>query len=487
MEKLWATSVERHEKTIDLKILFISDRYPPNSYGGAELSVREIVRALMLVEGVDVEVLSFDGSIDYYYKFCSDGVVRYIYPAPHDIHFFSPVFRGTWRFVNLLPLKFRALLGLGRYVVERSPVGFKTRLSIAMWTAYNEMRGYPYRFYFDRDVVRRYSGFQLERIVRRGGYDLIHCDNLRSILRFSEIKSIVPAVALVRDLKFFCSRTHNIGRTGKQLCKTCNFQCRNEYKQPWRGFYLNTLQEIHRYRVTALKQFKKIITTSRFLANGLSELGIAANVIPNPVGNLDRIKKIRQKVVGRLDHTDSFQTLLIVGMLNHDKGADQILPVLKNLLHKHPKLRMKVIGRPEARFLSRFKKKVLELEIEEKVIIEDYRPHDEVLSEMAKATVVVCPTRWPEPFGRVPLEAMAMGRPVVAPAIGGFQETIISGRTGMLYQHDDLGDLERKLDLLLKDEKLRASIGAMGYQHVCKNYSPSKIAEKLVGLYRQML
>lgn len=63
---------------------------------------------------------------------------------------------------------------------------------------------------------------------------------------------------------------------------------------------------------------------------------------------------------------------------------------------------------------------------------------EELWSRMGRASVVLCPARWEEPFGLVAAEAQAAGTPVVAFARGGLTEVIADGVTGALIPEDDL-------------------------------------------------
>jgi len=81
-----------------------------------------------------------------------------------------------------------------------------------------------------------------------------------------------------------------------------------------------------------------------------------------------------------------------------------------------------------------------------------------------RASVVAFPSHL-EPFGLVPLEAMACGTPVVGVAEAGIRETVENGKTGFLTERSP-ADFGRAIELLLGDEALRARMGNAGRRHV---------------------
>jgi glycosyltransferase involved in cell wall biosynthesis len=87
-----------------------------------------------------------------------------------------------------------------------------------------------------------------------------------------------------------------------------------------------------------------------------------------------------------------------------------------------------------------------------------------VLATMARATVVAVPSIFPEPFGLVATEAMSVGTPVVASAVGGLPAVLGHGAAGVLVAPGDPDALREALTELLADPARRVALGAAGRQ-----------------------
>jgi glycosyltransferase involved in cell wall biosynthesis len=101
---------------------------------------------------------------------------------------------------------------------------------------------------------------------------------------------------------------------------------------------------------------------------------------------------------------------------------------------------------------------------------------------LRSADVVAC-TPWYEPFGIVPLEAMACGIPVVASAVGGMLDTVVHDVTGRLVAPKHPSDTADALYPLLRDAFLRRSLGAAGRDRARSRYSWDRIAGATMRIY----
>jgi glycosyltransferase involved in cell wall biosynthesis len=107
-----------------------------------------------------------------------------------------------------------------------------------------------------------------------------------------------------------------------------------------------------------------------------------------------------------------------------------------------------------------------------------WKPHDEIVNIYEKAAICVVPSLWEEPFGMVAVEAMAVGRPVVAARGGGLSAIIDDGVTGLLFEPGDAQALTESLGRLLDSSDLRAKMGRESRARVESLYDWPRIIER---------
>ena len=110
---------------------------------------------------------------------------------------------------------------------------------------------------------------------------------------------------------------------------------------------------------------------------------------------------------------------------------------------------------------------------------------ESVAALMRSADAVVC-VPWYEPFGIVPLEAMACGVPVVVSAVGGLVDSVVDGVTGLHVPPRRPDRLATALRSLLADPELRSSFGAAGVRRVRSRYGWDRIADATLEAYASL-
>jgi glycosyltransferase involved in cell wall biosynthesis len=153
--------------------------------------------------------------------------------------------------------------------------------------------------------------------------------------------------------------------------------------------------------------------------------------------------------------------LLYAGRVVEQKGIEtaiRSLPLLPT------EARLRIVGEGDRPYRERLELLASELGVADRVTLENHRPRDRLIELYRQADAVVFPVQWSEPWGLVPLEAMALGRPVVATGRGGSGEYLADGSNSLLFEAGDAAGLASALRTLAGDSNLRARLIAGGYE-----------------------
>ena len=176
--------------------------------------------------------------------------------------------------------------------------------------------------------------------------------------------------------------------------------------------------------------------------------------------------------------------VVVVSRLVERKGVGNVIKALADvpgaeLLIAGGPDRQHLFESPEARRLGALAR---EAGVAERVRFLGRVACEDVPALMRSADVVVC-VPWYEPFGIVPLEAMACGVPVVAAAVGGLIDTVVDGVTGVHVPPRCPDLIARALRRLLADPALRARLGAAGARRVRERFAWTRSADSMLQLY----
>jgi len=120
------------------------------------------------------------------------------------------------------------------------------------------------------------------------------------------------------------------------------------------------------------------------------------------------------------------------------------------------------------------------LGIAARVTFAGWVPHRALEPYYASAAVCVVPSRWPEPFGMVGVEAMARGRPVIGFAVGGIPDWLDDGVTGILVPEADTAALGAAIADLLADPARAHALGRAGTLRVRERFQPDQYLDRLM-------
>lgn len=108
-----------------------------------------------------------------------------------------------------------------------------------------------------------------------------------------------------------------------------------------------------------------------------------------------------------------------------------------------------------------------------------YKEWDELKDIVSKARFIVTPSEWYEVFGLVNIEAQALGTPVLGANIGGIPETIVEGKTGMLFESGNEVDLRRKIKVMFETDFDYNEISCQ----MIKSFSVDTFYKELMDIY----
>ncbi len=156
-------------------------------------------------------------------------------------------------------------------------------------------------------------------------------------------------------------------------------------------------------------------------------------------------------------------TFLFVGRAVADKGADAFVRAFATISPHLPGWRAVLIGAdrfrldsPDTPFLSALRAAAQAAG----VTLGGHLPHAAVLAAMARAAIVVVPSRWQEPFGLTALEAIASGAALICAPFGGLPE--VAGKAALYAPPDPPGALEQAMLSLAQDPVRRAGLADAG-------------------------
>jgi len=184
--------------------------------------------------------------------------------------------------------------------------------------------------------------------------------------------------------------------------------------------------------------------------------------------------------------SDDRPVIMLPGRLTRLKGQDVFIHALSQLHHEDYQAVMVGDTEDNPGFTGELAQLIRDLGLEKNISMVGHC--DDMPAALMLADIVVsASSNEPEAFGRTTIEAMAMGKPVIATAHGGSLETVSPGRTGWLVTPGDDGELAQALQEALQSPELRSEYGRAGKEAVNSTFSMKNMCEKTVSFYRRLI
>jgi glycosyltransferase involved in cell wall biosynthesis len=186
----------------------------------------------------------------------------------------------------------------------------------------------------------------------------------------------------------------------------------------------------------------RFVAFSRYTESMLKRDGIKNEVmyIPNGVN----LFKPRNKIAGP-------PIVAYAGRLESYKGVDNLIRAYAEAKNSIPKLKLVIAG--QGRALQSLRNLAFKLKVDNDVSFVGHLSKDEIEDFYGRSSVIVMPSEWPETFGKVGVEAMSIGRPVIATDVGGVRDWLVDGFNGFLVRPGSQRDIARKIIATLIDKK----------------------------------
>ncbi len=174
-----------------------------------------------------------------------------------------------------------------------------------------------------------------------------------------------------------------------------------------------------------------------------------------------------EKMEVHVDRKDKDYRMLFIGRVVKLKGVQYIIDVLGNVKDKHPEAKLLVGGSGE--YMDELKKQAKNLGVEDKVIFLGHLGKRQVKEQLVNCDLFLLPSM-SEGRPIVLIEAMAMGKPMIASNVGAISDIVIDGKNGFLIDPYKIEQLKEKIIYCLENKEKTKKQAEKGNKEILKNF-----------------
>lgn len=305
-----------------------------------------------------------------------------------------------------------------------------------------------------------WAGWKLALLLRRHKVDLIHANSIRAGIMAGLFRWYhrLPVVWHVRDMP-------PQGAIGKLIKK----------------FAKRTTQALVGISESVIEGIAdpSLLEKCHLVHNGVELRSL----------NREGRAQIRNHIRSELETPQEAEVLVIIGQIAPWKRQEDAIEAFARLVHERPNAVLWIVGEAKfrqenERYLHQLRERVSELRLDQQVKFTGFR--EDVLEICCGADLLLlCSDH--EPFGRVIIEAMSQGTPVIGTRAGGVPEIIEHGHSGFMYEIGDVEGLTACIRQALDDRQLWSLLSQQGQERAEQMFSITQTSHKVELIYQQLL
>lgn len=323
--------------------------------------------------------------------------------------------------------------------------------------------------------------------------------NIKQIKMAREISPLSDIISLIKVIRYLLKYRPHIVNTGTPkaglLLSVAAWLTRVPIRvYTVRGLRLETASGYKRKillfteRIACLCSHR-IIAVSESLRKRIIELKLAPKekIVVLGSGSSNGIQVSRAQELSKMNvdinvEADSFR-IGFVGRITKDKGIIELLQAFRNLRKKYHNIKLIILGDfetgdpipdSERRYI----------ETDPNILFLGFQQNPFPYYKFMD--IFVLPSHR-EGFANVCLEAALMGLPIITTNATGAIDTVIDGKTGLIYEVGNVKQLEEKIEFLIRNPEIRKKMGIEGKKWITKEFSSERIWNGLDNLYKALL
>jgi glycosyltransferase involved in cell wall biosynthesis len=320
------------------------------------------------------------------------------------------------------------------------------------------------------------TGARVQAIVRDFAPDVLHFHGTNDFPLEADLRGRYPTLKTLHVYDFCPSGTKYHHRPGIACVERTGWPCLSH--QVFRRCTLSKRPQViwsqYRHAVTANahhQTFPHLVVASEFVKREAMRTGFDGarlHVVPYFTTLPETVTPAASREV------------LFVGRLTREKGADLLIDALASI---RAPWRCVIAG--EGMDAPLVRRRAQALGVADRVVFAGWLTGEALAAAYRRAAVVAVPSRWPEPFGIVGIEAFAHGRPVVAFRVGGIPEWLDDGSSGYGVTPLDARAFGARIADLLDHPDRAAAMGATGRARVTRDFTSAPHLARLMPFYEQ--